>query len=333
MPVVSPMEVLYFETTRVNSVTKQGKTKARHLRNCVVLAQVSIAQAWVKAGAPEANEVCSISPSDFNEATAKRLLWGGPEECSQGNAPLLRYLERQCAICGQQLTNQQDWRRHMRKVHKQTWEEAERHLGGTASRVQFVRPCKFCRVHFTKTPQLHSQKCLPLLQLAYIQQHHGRSVGPEGGGKTVGHALTNGTHVGRRAGQRSASQVPQNQGAVWAASGKKGLGAEIGPNPGAPDDGEDHCPTRDSPAAPGGGSQLDPVHGGRRARHHTATDADDCDVEEIPHARHVGLRQALMGALLMELVARLQKLGADAPAQQRLSKAKLLSTEPWRGTT
>ena len=41
-----------------------------------------------------------------------------------------------------------------------------------------------------------------------------------------------------------------------------------------------------------------------------------------------GLRQALMGALLMELAARLQKLGADAPAQQRLSKAKLLSTEP-----
>ena len=34
-----------------------------------------------------------------------------------------------------------------------------------------------------------------------------------------------------------------------------------------------------------------------------------------------GLRQALMGALLMELAAR-------SPAQQRLSKAKLLSTEP-----
>ena len=268
-------------------------TKARHLRNCVVLAQVSIAQAWVKAGAPEANEVCSVSPSDFNEATAKRLLWGGPEECSQGDTPLLRYLERQCVSCGQQLTNQQDWRRHVRKVHKQTWEEAERHLSGTASRVQFVRPCKFCRVHFTKTPQLHSQKCLPLLQLAYIQ-HHGRSVGPEGGGKTVGHDLANGTHVGRRAGQGSASQVPQNQGAVWAASGKKGLGAEIGPNPGAssttPDDGEDHCPTRGSPAALGGGSQLDPVHGGRRARHHTTTDADDCDVEEIPHARHMQVR-------------------------------------------
>ena len=200
---------------------------------------------------------------------------------------------RQCVSCGQQLTNQQDWRRHTRKVHKQTWEEAERHLSGTASRVQFVRPCKFCRVHFTKTPQLHSQKCLPLLQLAYIQ-HHGRSVGPEGGGKTVGHDLANGTHVGRRAGQGSASQVPQNQGAVWAASGKKGLGAEIGPNPGAssttPDDGEDHCPTRGSPAALGGGSQLDPVHGGRRARHHTTTDADDCDVEEIPHARHMQVR-------------------------------------------
>ena len=117
-----------------------------------------VAQAWIKAGAPEANEVCSISPSDFNEATAKRLLWGGPEEYSQADAPLLRYLERQCVSCGQQLTNQQDWRRHMRKVHKQTWEEAERHLSGTASKVQFVRPCKFCRVHFTKTPQLHNPK-------------------------------------------------------------------------------------------------------------------------------------------------------------------------------
>ena len=306
----------------MSSVTKQCIRRPGISEIAWFFAQVSIAQAWIKAGAPEANEVCSISPSDFNEATAKRLLWGGPEEYSQADAPLLRYLERQCVSCGQQLTNQQDWRRHMRKVHKQTWEEAERHLSGTASRVKFVRPCKFCRVHFTKTPQLHSQKCLPLLQLVYLQ-HHGRPVGPEGGGQTVGHDLANGTHVGRRAGQGSASQIPQNQGAVWAASGKKGLGAEIGPNPGAssttPDDG-----------GVGGGSQLDPVHGGRRARHHTTTDADDSDVEEIraQGTCKCGLRQALMGALLMELAARLQKLGADAPAQQRLSKAKLLSTEP-----
>ena len=99
-------------------------------------------------------------------------------------------------------------------------------------------------------------------------QHRGRPVGPEGGGQNVGHDLANGTHVGRRAGQGSASQVPQNQATIWAASGQKGLGAEIGPNPGAysttPDDGEDHRPTRGSPATPGGGSQLDPVHGGRR---------------------------------------------------------------------
>ena len=308
-------------------------TKARHLRNCVVLAQVSIAQAWIKAGAPEANEVCSISPSDFNEATAKRLLWGGPEEYSQADAPLLRYLERQCVSCGQQLTNQQEWRRHMRKVHKQMWEEAERHLSGTASRVQFVRPCKFCRVHFTKTPQLHSQKCLPLLQLAYIQ-HHGRPVGPEGGGQTVGHDLANGTHVGRRAGQGSASQVPQNKGAVWAASGKKGLGAEIGPNSGA--------------------SSKIQMMAKIIARHEAALQLLEADrswilfmeageLGIIPQLMQTtatwkksrtqgtckcGLRQALMGALLMELAARLQKLEADAPAQQNLSKAKLLSTEP-----
>ena len=309
-------------------------TKARHLRNCVVLAQVSIAQAWIKAGAPEANEVCSISPSDFNEATAKRLLWGGPEEYSQADAPLLRYLERQCVSCGQQLTNQQDWRRHMRKVHKQTWEEAERHLSGTASRVQFVRPCKFCRVHFTKTPQLHSQKCLPLLQLAYIQ-HHGRPVGPEGGGQTVGHDLANGTHVGRRAGQGSASQVPQNQGQFGLRAAKRAWEPRSAPT---------QVPAQ----------QLQ-MMAKIIARHEAALQLLEADrswilfmeageLGIIPQLMQTtatwkksraqgtckcGLRQALMGALLMELAARLQKLG---PAQQRLSKAKLLSTEPlaWR---
>ena len=116
----------------------------------------------------------------------------------------------------------------------------------------------------------------------------------------MGHDLANGTHVELVKDQPH--KFPKTR-AVWAASGKKGLGAEIGPNPGAssttPDDGEDHCPTRGSPAAPGG-SQLDPVHGGRRARHHTTTDADDCDVEEILHAEPM----------------------------LWLSKAKLLSTEP-----
>jgi len=43
-----------------------------------------------------------------------------------------------------------------------------------------------------------------------------------------------------------------------------------------------------------------------------------------------GLRQALMGSLLMELVARLQKLSADQAAQKTLIQAKLLQTEPLR---
>ena len=43
-----------------------------------------------------------------------------------------------------------------------------------------------------------------------------------------------------------------------------------------------------------------------------------------------GLRQALMGSLLMETVARLQKLGADQTAQKPLIQAKLLLTEPLR---
>ena len=124
----------------------------------------------------------------------KRLLWGGSEDLAPEDTPLLRYLERQCVSCGQQLTNQQDWRRHMRKVHKQSWEEAEKHLSGIASRVQLVRSCRFCRVHCTKTPQLHFQKCLPLLQLAYLQHHDDQSALKE---VAKGYDLTDGPHVGR----------------------------------------------------------------------------------------------------------------------------------------
>ena len=68
------------------------------------------------------------------------------------------------------------------------------------------RPCKFCRAHYTKTPQLRSQKCLPLLQLAYLQ-HHGRSSCSARSGQDVGNGLTPGTNVGR-VDQRPAAQIP-----------------------------------------------------------------------------------------------------------------------------
>ena len=158
--------------------------------------------------------------------------------------------------------------------------------------VQLVRPCKFCRAHYTKTPQLHSQnKCLPLLQLAYLQ-HHGRPGSIERGSQDVGNDLTDGPHVGRQADQGSASQVPQNQGAIRAAHGQEGMGAEVGPNTGASSAAPNHRPTRGSPATLGGGSQLDPVHGGRRARHHATTDADNSGVEKIPRTRNMQVRSA-----------------------------------------
>ena len=43
-----------------------------------------------------------------------------------------------------------------------------------------------------------------------------------------------------------------------------------------------------------------------------------------------GLRQALMGALLMELEARMAKLLTDQDAQQKLISAGLLQKDPWR---
>ena len=103
----------------------------------------------------------------------------------------------------------------------------------------------------------------------------------------MGNGLTPVTNVGRRADRRPAAQIPENKGAVRTAYCQENLGAEAGPSTGASpadaNDGKDHRSTRGGPAATGGGSQLDPVHGCRRAGNHTAADADNVSVEKEPH--------------------------------------------------
>ena len=129
-------------------------------------------------------------------------------------------------------------------------------------------------------------------------------------------------------------KVPEDKGAVRTAYGQENLGAEAGPStgasPAAANDGQDHRSARGSPAAIEGGSQLDPVHGCRRARNHTATDADNGGVEKIPHTGDLPMRSetSAHGNPAHGGGGKITKAGADTPAQQRLSKVKLLNTEP-----
>ena len=114
------------------------------------------------------------------------------------------------------LTNQQDWRRRVKKDHSEAWKATEAQISCKASSVKLSRPCRFCRMNFTKTPQLHAQKCLPLLQLAFLAQRGGNR-GPPGGREAVGHLVPDGSVVGGG----SAIQVSQKRGTSQGRTGKR----------------------------------------------------------------------------------------------------------------
>ena len=135
----------------------------RHMRNCVVLFQVAVASAWYRAGAPEQSESNTISPQVFTRQTVERLLGEPTEPAPQQDKPLLTFLERHCALCSCAVVNQQDWRRRMKKDHEMTWQAAQKSISSTLDNIALSRPCKFCRVSYTKTPRLHTTKCVPLL--------------------------------------------------------------------------------------------------------------------------------------------------------------------------
>ena len=85
----------------------------------------------------------------------------------------------------------------MKKEHATAWQKAEK-IASAASSIQISRPCRFCRLNFTKTPQLHTQKCLPLLQLAFLDQCGGHS-GAQRSGAPVGSIIPDGSIVRREA--------------------------------------------------------------------------------------------------------------------------------------
>ena len=155
----------------MNFVTKKVHTADRHMRNCVVLFQVAVASAWHRAGAPEHSANTQVNPSMFTAQIVKKLLEEPTLPAPHEDKPLLTFLERHCALCSHAVANQQDWRRHMKKCHDLEWISAQAGVSSTLEEIELSRPCKFCRVAYTKTPRLHTTKCLPLLQLSFLRHH------------------------------------------------------------------------------------------------------------------------------------------------------------------
>ena len=69
----------------------------------------------------------------------------------------------------------------MKKDHDAEWQSAQAGISSILDRIELSRPCKFCRVAYTKTPRLHTTKCLPLLQLSFLRNHV-RYLGSDVGG-------------------------------------------------------------------------------------------------------------------------------------------------------
>ena len=303
-------------------------TADRHMRNCVVLFQVAVASAWHRAGAPEHSEITQVTPSMFTAQMVKKLLEEPTSPAPQEDKPLLTFLERHCALCSQAVVNQQDWRRHMKKSHDLEWISAQADITSTLENIELSRPCKFCRVAYTKTPRLHTTKCLPLLQLSFLR-HHVRNLS-----SNVGSCQ----HLGRpqpdergSVGRRTpADQVSQESRKGSRQIGKTAPGAAGGPAQrteasAPPHASQNDGKARDSAPATGGRQILGDLRRLWKPGNHQPADADNSHVE-----CSCSLRQALMGAMLMELEARMVKLETDTSAQTPLVRAKILLQDPLR---
>ena len=268
-------------------------TADRHMRNCVVLFQVAVASAWHRAGAPEHSEPQHVSPSMFTAQTVKKLLAEPTIPAPQEDKPLLTFLERHCALCSHAVVNQQDWRRHMKKSHDLEWTSAQAGISSTLEGIELSRPCKFCRVAYTKTPRLHTTKCLPLLQLSFLR-HHVRDLGSNVGScPDVGRPqpYERGS-IGRRT---PADQVSQEGRKGSRQAGKAAPGAANGPTQrteaGAPphtsqNDGK----TRDGASTTGGRQIMGDLRRLWKLGNHQPVDADNRHVEETEIEQRVLLQ-------------------------------------------
>ena len=283
-------------------------TADRHMRNCVVLFQVAVASAWYRAGAPEHSVNHNVSPTVFTKQTVKRLLDEPTQPAPKQDKPLLTFLERHCALCSSDVVNQQDWRRHMKKEHDAEWQAAQAGISSTLDGITLSRPRKFCRVAYT------------MWEVAQMW----------------------GTHTHMREEDPTDDELQPTKFPKRAGKGAGKL---------------EKRPREPQTAPPRGPKQAHLLTLARMmARHEMALQQLEADrswvifvdsgslgiinqlmlttatwkKQRSKNECSCSLRQALMGAMLMELEARMVKLETDTSAQTLLVRAKILLQDPLR---
>ena len=143
----------------------------RHCSQCPVLFQLVLEQ--IRRDADSASSQIDL-PIDWpmpQPALQKSIAECLAEPTAEPDRALLKNMARvaktHCLICGEQVQDIQDWRRHIKAKH-----EAQRKLvddlgqSSTILAANLTRPCPWCDVHFQKSAKEHRKKCLPLLQLS-----------------------------------------------------------------------------------------------------------------------------------------------------------------------
>ena len=143
----------------------------RHCSQCPVLFQLVSEQ--IRREADSASPQIDL-PTEWpmpQPALQKSIAECLAEPTAEHDYALLKNLAKvaktHCLLCGEQVQDIQDWRRHTKAKH-----EAQRSLvdalgqSSTLLAARLIRPCPWCDVHFQKSAKEHRKKCLPLPQLS-----------------------------------------------------------------------------------------------------------------------------------------------------------------------
>ena len=143
----------------------------RHCSQCPVLFQLVLAQLMRDADSASPQIALPVDWPMPQPALQKSIAECLAEPTAEPDYALLQHMARvaktHCLICGEQVQDIQEWRRHIKAKH-----EAQRKMvdelgqSSTLLAANLTRPCPWCDVYFQKSAKEHRKKCLPLLQLS-----------------------------------------------------------------------------------------------------------------------------------------------------------------------
>ena len=143
----------------------------RHCSQCPVLFQLVLAQLRREADSASPQIALPVDWPMPQPALQKSIAECLAEPTAEPDYALLQHMARvaktHCLICGEQVQDIQEWRRHIKAKH-----EAQRKMvdelgqSSTLLAANLTRPCPWCDVYFQKLAKEHRKKCLPLLQLS-----------------------------------------------------------------------------------------------------------------------------------------------------------------------